>query len=208
MPDSIPALRFQWLTPVYDRFLQATMPVGKMQETVLNAIPSDAGRILDFGCGTGRLLPGLLSAFPGAMISGFDPDETALKIAGGKIPENTLCLLTNSFEKILENEPFDCIIASLVLHHIEKPARVHVLKNLKTMLKPGGRLVVMDWKPPRTTAKIPFLFARVFDGWQKTAAFAGGTFFVELHEAGFLQAGTQQEINTFSGTLDCSVWKI
>ena len=49
----IPALRFKWLTPLYDFFLGITMPEGKIKRRLIDIASINAdSTLLDFGCGT------------------------------------------------------------------------------------------------------------------------------------------------------------
>ena len=52
----IPALRFKWLTPLYDFLINITMPERKIKQALIEAANIPAGiNVLDFGCGTATL---------------------------------------------------------------------------------------------------------------------------------------------------------
>lgn len=64
----IPALRFKWLTPLYDFFLGITMPERKIKFALIEAAEiSSRMKVLDFGCGTATLT---------IMIKEFQPGRT------------------------------------------------------------------------------------------------------------------------------------
>jgi hypothetical protein len=56
MPDSknyIPALKYDWLTRIYDPVLQLTMPERKFKNALINQMNLQANdKVLDFGCGS------------------------------------------------------------------------------------------------------------------------------------------------------------
>jgi hypothetical protein len=55
MTKSIPALRFVWLTPVYDPTLRWMLPEVALKRLLLAQAQIAAGqRVLDLGAGTGR----------------------------------------------------------------------------------------------------------------------------------------------------------
>ena len=54
--EYIPALRFKWLTPLYDFFLGITMPEKKIKQQLINtAAIANGFNVLDFGSGTATL---------------------------------------------------------------------------------------------------------------------------------------------------------
>ena len=46
-----------------------------------------------------------------------------------------------------EDETFDAVICTLVLHHLPDSIRGQSLSEMLRVLKPGGRLVLIDMKP-------------------------------------------------------------
>jgi ubiquinone/menaquinone biosynthesis C-methylase UbiE len=47
------------------------------------------------------------------------------------------------------DETFDVVVSSLVLHHIPEEHRPTALRAMRRVLKPGGRLMIADFRPPR-----------------------------------------------------------
>ena len=71
----IPALRFSWLTPVYDPVLRRMMPeVALKQRLVAQAQIAAGQRILDLGAGTGTLTVMVKQNCPAADVVGLDGD--------------------------------------------------------------------------------------------------------------------------------------
>jgi len=49
----IPALKYDWLTRIYDPVLQLTMPERKFKSALINQMKIQANdKVLDFGCGS------------------------------------------------------------------------------------------------------------------------------------------------------------
>lgn len=96
---------------------------------VLRQLPPGAERALDVGCGTGTLLRALRGVVPVA--EGIDLDPRVAAPAGARVAG----LLD------LPPEPaYDVVTAVAVLHHLPlTPA----LERLRTLVRPGGRLVVV-----------------------------------------------------------------
>ena len=101
--------------------------------------------ILDAGCGTGATT--LLFANQGCMVVGVDRDETALQNAN-KLLEQTSHVGQVVFQRgnvnqlPFEDDTFDMVWTSYVLHHIAD--KLHVVEELKRVLKPGGRLAIRE----------------------------------------------------------------
>ncbi len=88
------------------------------------------GRVLDFGCGIGRL-----AAFVDQdRYIGFDPDEESIGQARTLHPGYVFA------ERLPHDKEFDSIIALAVFEHLENPGTV--LRDLTARLAPGGTLAL------------------------------------------------------------------
>jgi len=129
-----------------DFFYRAKMAI--LQER-FRATPS---RILDYGCGPGRMTPFLRTAYPSAHIFGFDPSPKSIDIA-----RQTLRGLGNvEFSESLpgERERYDLAIASGVFHHIPPQAWAENMDNIARRLSPGGMLFVFEHNPINLLARL------------------------------------------------------
>lgn len=120
---------------------------------------SGTERILDAGCGTGTLLIMLKEIYPSVVAEGLDPDEKALQIASQKSHRNNTNILLHC--SIMDNMPFesnsyDVIVSSLVFHHLQKDNRLASLKECLRVLRPGGKMLLVDFGPPR-----PYIVDRI-----------------------------------------------
>lgn len=109
----------------------------------------DGAKVLDAGCGNGRLL----EAFADKQIEylGIDNSRALLNLAKANYPTynfQELDLSAPDFAdtNFLVGQKFDFIFCIAVLQHLPSaPLRVQVLKNLKKLLAPGGQLVISNW---------------------------------------------------------------
>ncbi|MES2832658.1 MAG: class I SAM-dependent methyltransferase [Pseudomonadota bacterium] len=103
------------------------------------------GRILEFGCGTGRNLQFLKDVFPGSTIVGTDISQQSVAIAKQQNPEAECFTLTD--QRLMECEKFDLIFVAGVFHHIEPAERPKVFRQLNALLSDTGALFVFEHNP-------------------------------------------------------------
>ncbi len=103
--------------------------------------PKDGERLLDLGCGTGKILEFL----PSTDYWGLDLDEGRIASARAVYGERA-----HFFHADLRDEPwpvegaFDRVMAVGVLHHLSDTEVVKVLRRAKSRMKPGAKLVTLD----------------------------------------------------------------
>jgi ubiquinone/menaquinone biosynthesis C-methylase UbiE len=104
--------------------------------------PSDAPlRILDLGCGTGKLSRYLHDA-TGCEMTGIDPMETSVAKARQKAA--TLSFLVQSAEALLfPDADFDGVVSLKAVHEIPHPQQA--LNEAYRVLRHGGRIFIIDW---------------------------------------------------------------
>lgn len=108
---------------------------------VLELLGDVAGRrILDAGCGSGPLLADLEEL--GASVTGFDASPAMIRLARTRLGDEADLQVADLTQPLpYEDEAFDDALAVLVLHYLEDWSRP--LAELRRVLKPGGRLVVV-----------------------------------------------------------------
>ena len=96
----------------------------------------------DLGCGSGHLA-GLLAPFVGRVI-GVDASESMLEQARTRLADVAgVDLRVGELESVpIGSGELDAAVLSLVLHHAPEPRRV--LGEALRVLKPGGRLLIVD----------------------------------------------------------------
>ncbi len=74
----IPALSFEWLTPLYDPVMLLMRESTFKRILVEQTNIKNGYRVLDIGCGTATLTILLKKAYPGAEVTGLDGDTKIL----------------------------------------------------------------------------------------------------------------------------------
>ncbi|MBI4400836.1 MAG: methyltransferase domain-containing protein [Nitrospirae bacterium] len=83
--DYIPALRFRWLTALYDPVIRWTMRESTFKRRLVEQARLQKGhRVLDLGCGTATFTILLKQGSPDAEVVGVDVDPVILDIARTK----------------------------------------------------------------------------------------------------------------------------
>lgn len=142
-----PPMGLTWLLPLYDPFSRLVR-VERLHRRVLDEAGLRAGtRVLEIGCGTGNLLLLAHRLTPGVVTTGLDPDTDALDRAARKARRRGVDLqLDLGYADSLpyEDGSVDVVLSSLMLHHLPEAAKVPALREARRVLRPGGRLVVLD----------------------------------------------------------------
>ncbi|PID70448.1 hypothetical protein CSB37_02040 [bacterium DOLZORAL124_38_8] len=108
-------------------------------------------RVLDLGCGNGRLrnfLP--TDIIPQGFYHGFDLSKNMLRIAQESFPYDHF--FQGSFANPLPfgSENFDLVISIAAFHHLLKPTeQTQCLSELFRITKPGGKVFLTTWKIPK-----------------------------------------------------------
>jgi 2-polyprenyl-3-methyl-5-hydroxy-6-metoxy-1,4-benzoquinol methylase len=132
---------------------------------ILPDIPHRA-RVLDVGCGHGRLALLLDRERPSATYVGVDAVEGLIEVARAQADQLTHISAEFRVADVawpgwggaLPGVPFTCAVALAVLHHFPGfTLRVGVLREVASLLEPGGRLILSTWQfldSPRMRRKI------------------------------------------------------
>lgn len=108
----------------------------------LSEIPRDA-RILDLGCAQGHLLEALRRVGY-TRLTGVDLSSELLSSARRLLPETVRLIQADLCEWLKEepDESFDVVFLHDVLEHLPRESVVDVLRDIRRVLAPGGRLSV------------------------------------------------------------------
>ena len=106
--------------------------------------PVKAGMdVLDIGCGTGAHLK--LYQQEKCNVFGIDLSNAMIKIAEKKLGSNANLKLCDATESGFEDDKFDLILSSTVLHEMNQQMRFDVLNEAKRVLKKDGRILLIDF---------------------------------------------------------------
>lgn len=101
------------------------------------------GRVLDYGCGHGRVARDLLEMLPGATVHGYDVSEKTIASTDAALRQRAM--LTSSQDDLAPS--YDLILAAGVLHHVPPSERKNFMTSLSSKLAPGGHLVIFEHNP-------------------------------------------------------------
>ncbi|HKY31553.1 MAG TPA: class I SAM-dependent methyltransferase [Candidatus Polarisedimenticolia bacterium] len=123
---------------------QAERP-DRYEPFLLEQIPASSGRILEIGCGAGRLARAL--AARGARVTGIDASFEMISLARRRAAEAPAIelLCADFMTHALEDEGFDAVVTVATLHHLPASGAV---ARMKSLVKPGGVLVIHDLRSP------------------------------------------------------------
>lgn len=126
----------------------------------------DDMRVLDVGCGNGRLAEWLEEKGYRLTYVGIDSASDVIEIARKQQSNlrnvstelQLVDVTTSGWTTLLPFEPFDAAFALGTLHHIPgKEQRTRVLGDIHSLLRPGGVLILSNWQfmaDERTRRKI------------------------------------------------------
>ena len=128
----------------WDEMRALNLPAAAVEQALLDAVGEHPGRLLDIGAGTGRLLELLAPRVDSAL--GIDASRAMLALARSRLakPELAHCAVRQAdmYRLPLSAAGFDTVVLQMVLHYAEDPAAA--LAEAARMLRPGGRLIVID----------------------------------------------------------------
>lgn len=129
---------------------EAANPVVAMDARhTLGVLDAQSGeRILDAGCGTGRCLEPIIRA--GAEPVGMDFSEGMLAVARRRNPGVTLMTADLQSEFPFGDGEFDAVLCALIGEHLDEP--LFALRQMRRVLRPGGRLVFSVYHPEMAAA--------------------------------------------------------
>lgn len=183
--DYLPAAGHDALLPAYDMFARLLGMNTVYRALVEQAELDGCHRVLEIGCGTGNLTIAAKRAYPSVEVVGCDPDPLALRRARRK----ALTLSGIRFERgYAQRLPyadgeFDRVLSSMMLHHLDDAAKTAAAAEVFRVLRPGGRLHLVDIGGDVTTDD--GLLARLIRRSPHAAGNLGDAIPRLLREAGF-----------------------
>lgn len=132
----------------WDEMRALDLPAAAVEAALLSLVPEQgAGRLLDIGTGTGRVLELLAPRISQGV--GVDASKAMLALARSRLARVGLThcsvRLADMYRLPLAEASFDIAVMQMVLHYAEDPAGV--LGEVARVLRPGGRLIVIDLAP-------------------------------------------------------------
>lgn len=100
--------------------------------------PAPGERILDVGCGTGRLTAEIASA-PGILVVGLDRSTSMIAEAGRRAAAGQVAFVRADGSRLPFARTFDAVFSGATFHWIRDHDRL--FREIHRVLRPGGRLV-------------------------------------------------------------------
>lgn len=143
----------EWLAPIYDWCCLIVGINPSFRDMILRyAALKPCEHVLDVGCGTGVLTRLAADAVgPAGRAVGIDPGQKMIGIARenavneGNPAEFRLAAVENL---PFNDDSFDCVLSSFMVHHLPPDLKLKGLSEVYRVLKPGGRLLVVDIDRP------------------------------------------------------------
>jgi ubiquinone/menaquinone biosynthesis C-methylase UbiE len=152
----VPAAGKHWRLPFYDLMTKALGADAARAVLAEQAGVRGGERALEIGCGTGSLLLLLKRAQPDAEVIGLDPDPAALAIARRKARRAGVSLQLD--EGFADELPYpdgsiDRVLSSFMFHHLSAAVKAGTLREVRRVLKPGGRVHMVDFGGPNSSSR-------------------------------------------------------
>ncbi len=191
--ESVVQQQYDHLAKIYDRrwyrYVISTLDFLKQWAKI-----HPQATVLDIACGTGEFERLLLADSPHQQIVGIDLSSKMLAIAQRKLElYSTVSFKQGSVTDIpVTSEHFDVVVCASAFHYFDQP--LQALTEMKRTLKPGGKLIILDWCKDFFLCRLYDTILKFFD-----PAYQGCYTQQELHQfladAGFeIQAATKQRI--------------
>ena len=149
-------LNWGWRYDLMVWFLDTLIFRGKLQ--ALRTRTADLAQlqrgeaVLDVGCGTGTLtLKAYERVGETGRVSGIDPGSRQIARARSKAVRRgfPIDFQIGVIERLtFPDQSFDVVLSTLMMHHLPDDLKRQGLAEIARVLKPGGRLLVVDFKHP------------------------------------------------------------
>lgn len=165
---------------VYDLLVEP-MQAGVRRVALDVLPPRSEWRVLDVGCGTGTGLAQYARA--GCTVVGVDVSASMLDKAAARLGDQAELHLTDGGDLPFDDDRFDLVTTSMVLHEIPREARETFVAEMSRVTRPEGRMLLIDfrfgqlrgWKGPtfRALSSIIERFSGHYAGYRSFKASGG-----------------------------------
>jgi 2-polyprenyl-3-methyl-5-hydroxy-6-metoxy-1,4-benzoquinol methylase len=124
---------------------------------ILPIVPRSATSILEIGAASGKTLRWIKTIYPNAKTTGVElNDELAEELSRNA----DIAIIGNIAECLPKLKKYDLILLLDVLEHLHNPTEV--LRNLRKLLEPGGKVIVSVPNISHLSVTVPLLVRRKF----------------------------------------------
>lgn len=148
--------------------------IDPMHRRIADEVPIDRGKLLEVGCGGGKVAHRIAAARPGLRVVGIDSSEPMIRTARRRWDLPNLEFRHGTVEDSGMSREFDFALTVLSFHHWEEPEAT--LSAVHRALVPGGRFWIYEMDPEASSEAIRadraplFGFLRIPAGLQRRMA--------------------------------------
>jgi SAM-dependent methyltransferase len=114
---------------------------------LVEALPAEVHRVLDLGCGDGRLAALVLGARPAATEAiGLDHSPPMIERARERFRDDDRVTIVDHDlgEPLPAQDAFDVIVSGFAIHHLEHERKRSLFREVVAQLRPGGAFVNLE----------------------------------------------------------------
>ncbi|MBX3238554.1 MAG: class I SAM-dependent methyltransferase [Chitinophagaceae bacterium] len=151
----------------YEQYISDGLATAKEFVDLLKpyANVSEEKKVLDWGCGPGRITRHLKSVMPNAEITGIDYNYRYIDWCRQNLPGVAFRLNSIEPPTDLENDEFDIVIGLSVFTHFSRASHYRWVSELYRILKPGG-VTLITTQGGSYSAKLTLKERKVFNTGQ------------------------------------------
>jgi SAM-dependent methyltransferase len=144
-PTSEPAGSFDSIAEVFDRI--GELEGGPLRQYLETVFPAHGDRALDLGCGSGRHSTMLAARYH--QVLAVDISEPMLQIARARHAQPNITYQQRDLRdvRVVTDGRFNLVFSVNTLHHVSDLEQV--LRQIRDLVAPGGRVVLVDNVAPR-----------------------------------------------------------
>jgi len=152
-----------WDAAEYDRVAD---PQARWGREVVDRLPlNGTERVLDAGCGSGRVTEYLLSRLPAGQVVALDASSAMIERAKRRLAahgDRVEFIVADLGRPLPVDPPVNAILSTATFHWV--PDHDALFRNLAAALQPGGRLVA-QFGGAGNVASVMRVLATIDDGW-------------------------------------------
>lgn len=190
---------FDWVAKTGEIISEPVLCYAEVIKRLENA---EGDKLVDIGCGTGRMLHEIVTHYPGRFqLSGIDISQESIKQARTLLRDNA-DITTGDVEDLpYPDNTFDYMLCMHSFHHY--PNQINSLAEMNRVLKTGGKLFLVENNYP-FVKRVKINYGMMRSGHQKgdVKMYSAGELHRILRKAGF-RIITSESIAEHSLIIEC-----